>query len=123
MPTIRVFEPALCCSSGVCGVEVDQALVTFAADAAWMAAQGHAFVRHNLAQEPTLFAAESAIVALLYADGERALPAVLVDGELKMHGRYPTRAELASWVGIAFVAPTPRAPRRSLGVLPVMEST
>jgi hypothetical protein len=123
MPTIRVFDPALCCSSGVCGVEVDQALVTFAADAAWMAAQGHALVRHNLAQEPTLFAAEPAVVALLHADGERALPAFLVDGELRMNGRYPTRAELAAWVGLAYVAPAPRAPRRSLGVLPVMEST
>ena len=35
MKSIQVFDPALCCSSGVCGVEVDQALVTFAADIDW----------------------------------------------------------------------------------------
>jgi hypothetical protein len=31
--SIQVFDPALCCSTGVCGVNVDQALVTFSADA------------------------------------------------------------------------------------------
>ena len=32
MPTIHVFEPALCCNTGVCGPDVDQALVDFTAD-------------------------------------------------------------------------------------------
>ena len=32
MKTLQVFDPALCCSTGVCGVEVDLALVSFAAD-------------------------------------------------------------------------------------------
>ncbi len=35
MKTLQVFDPALCCSTGVCGVEVDQALVGFAADVDW----------------------------------------------------------------------------------------
>ncbi|MEI6758670.1 MAG: arsenic metallochaperone ArsD family protein, partial [Chlorobium sp.] len=30
MKKIQVFDPALCCTTGVCGVDVDQALVTFA---------------------------------------------------------------------------------------------
>ncbi|PLT17005.1 hypothetical protein CXP34_23250 [Ralstonia mannitolilytica] len=40
MKTIQVYDPALCCSTGVCGVEVDQSLVTFAADAEWAKQQG-----------------------------------------------------------------------------------
>jgi hypothetical protein len=28
-------EPTMCCSSGVCGADVDQALVIFSADVAW----------------------------------------------------------------------------------------
>ncbi len=30
MKKLEVFDPALCCSTGVCGTEVDQALVDFA---------------------------------------------------------------------------------------------
>jgi len=29
-----------------------------------------------------------------------ALPALLVDGELKCAGRYPTRAEIAGWCAL-----------------------
>ncbi|EIE43872.1 arsenical resistance operon trans-acting repressor ArsD, partial [Pseudomonas aeruginosa PADK2_CF510] len=32
MHLIQIYDPALCCSTGVCGVEVDQSLVTFASD-------------------------------------------------------------------------------------------
>lgn len=35
MSAIQIFDPALCCSSGVCGTQVEQGLVTFAADLAW----------------------------------------------------------------------------------------
>ena len=36
MKTIQIFDPALCCSTGVCGVEADQALISFAADVDWV---------------------------------------------------------------------------------------
>lgn len=32
MVSIQIFDPAMCCATGVCGVDVDQALVSFAAD-------------------------------------------------------------------------------------------
>ena len=35
MATIQIYDPALCCSSGVCGEDVDRALVNFSADADW----------------------------------------------------------------------------------------
>jgi hypothetical protein len=36
MGKIEVFEPALCCATGVCGEDVDQSLVTFSADSHWL---------------------------------------------------------------------------------------
>ncbi len=56
MTTIEVFEPALCCNTGVCGDDVDQALVTFSADLDWATANGGRVVRHNLANDPLAFA-------------------------------------------------------------------
>ena len=101
MTTIQVFDPPLCCSTGVCGVEVDQALVTFAADVDWLKSSGVTVERINLAQQPRAFAEHPAIRQLLQAQGEKALPAVLVDSELKMSGRYPSRDQLARWSGLA----------------------
>lgn len=100
MSTIQVFDPALCCATGVCGVDIDQALVTFAADVDWLKSQGVAIERVNLAQQPQAFAENPRVRQLLQTEGDKALPAVLVDGELKSHSRYPTRDELIQWAGL-----------------------
>ena len=36
MSKLEVFDPAMCCSTGVCGVDVDPVLVQFAADLQWL---------------------------------------------------------------------------------------
>lgn len=44
MRLIQVFDPALCCSSGVCGTDIDQNLVIFAGDAEWLKQQGDLYI-------------------------------------------------------------------------------
>lgn len=106
MKSIQIFDPALCCSSGVCGTEVDQKLVTFSADFEWAKGQGLAVERFNLAQQPTAFAENAAVKGFLERSGADALPLVLVAGEIALAGRYPTRDELKRWSG-ATLAPLP----------------
>ncbi|MEY4718827.1 MAG: hypothetical protein RL563_1445 [Pseudomonadota bacterium] len=101
MATIQVFDPALCCSTGVCGVEVDQQLVGFSADVDWAKQNGAAIERFNLAQQPMVFAENAVVKAFLERSGTDALPLILIDGEVALAGRYPSRTELARWTGIA----------------------
>lgn len=101
MKKIQVFDPALCCSTGVCGVEVDQLLVNFSADVAWAKKNGALVERFNLAQQPMAFAGNAVVKGFLERSGQEALPLTLVDGELALAGRYPTRGDLARWGGIA----------------------
>lgn len=98
---IQIFDPALCCSTGVCGVEVDQTLVRVAADVAWAAEHGVSIERFNLAQQPLAFAENATVKAFLERCGAQALPLVLVAGQIALAGRYPTRAELAQWGALA----------------------
>jgi len=99
MKKVQVFDPALCCSSGVCGNDVDQMLVDFSADADWAKQQGLTIERLNLAQQPIAFAENAAVKGLLERSGESALPITLVDGEVAFAGRYPSRDDLARWIG------------------------
>lgn len=101
MKQIQVFDPVLCCSSGVCGVDVDQSLVTFAADVEWARQKGAQLERFNLGRDPMAFAGNPAVKGFLERSGQQALPLTLVDGEVALAGRYPTRADLARWAGIA----------------------
>src|SRR5512144_1061298 len=100
MKIIQVFDPALCCSTGVCGVDVDQALVSFAADVDWAKQNGARIERFNLAQQPLAFVGNATVKAFLERSGQEALPLILVDGEVALAGRYPNRTELARWAGI-----------------------
>ena len=100
MKSIQVFDAALCCSTGVCGVEIDQSLVTFAADVEWAKQQGAQIERFNLAQQPMEFAQNPTIKSFLESAGAQALPVTLVDGQLVLAGRHPSRADLARWVGL-----------------------
>ena len=101
MKTIQVFDPSMCCSSGVCGVDVDQALISFSADVDWVKQHGVQVERFNLAQQPMAFAENAIVKSFLERSGQEALPLVLVDGEVALAGRYPNRAELARWADVA----------------------
>ena len=109
MKTIQIFDPALCCSTGVCGVDVDQALVQFAADVDWAKQQGATVERFNLSQQPLVFAENPIVRGYLERSGQEALPLVLLDGEVALAGRYPSRAELARWLGLS-IGLVPRKP-------------
>ena len=104
MPTIQIFDPALCCNTGVCGVEVDQQLVNFAADVDWARQNGAQIERFNLAQQPLVFARNAIVSAFLERSGDEALPLILVEGEAALAGRYPSRHQLAEWAGITAAA-------------------
>jgi len=82
MTTVTVYDPPMCCSTGVCGADVDQQLITFAADLDWLKNQGVTVRRINLSQEPTEFTINEEVNALIQASGSDDLPAILVDGKM-----------------------------------------
>ena len=101
MKNLQVFDPALCCSTGVCGADVDQALVDFSADVDWLKHAGGHIERFNLAQQPMAFADSAVVKGFLERSGAEGLPLILLDGEIAMAGRYPTRKEVARFAGIS----------------------
>ena len=99
MKKLEIYDPAMCCSTGVCGVEVDPALVQFAADLQWVAEQGVEVTRYNLGQAPQAFAANAAVIKEMKAGMDR-LPIVAVDGQIVATGVHLSRAQLAQKLGL-----------------------
>jgi hypothetical protein len=97
--TIRVFDPAMCCSTGVCGPSVEPDLARFAADVDWLQKQGVTVERFNLSQQPGVFA-ETAVVKEALARGTEVLPLVLVGDRIAVEGSYPSRETLAALAGV-----------------------
>jgi hypothetical protein len=93
MKKIEIYEPAMCCSTGVCGVDVDTVLAQFAADLQWVAEQGVEVARYNLSQQTQAFAANQNVVKEMDAGMDR-LPIVVVDGHIVSTGVYLSRPQL-----------------------------
>ncbi len=97
--TVRVFDPALCCFTGVCGPSIDSDLARFAADLDWLKQQGVVVERYNLAQQPGAFVEHAEVKAAL-SRGNEVLPLILVGDRIAVEGSYPSRETLAALAGV-----------------------
>lgn len=101
MTSLTIFDPAMCCSTGICGAEIDQKLVDFAGDLDWLKSLGVDVKRINLSQEPALFAKNNLVKSVLEKSGVDGLPVIIADDVLKSSGQYPARERLAEMVGLS----------------------
>ena len=106
MKTIQIYDKPMCCSTGICGPQVDPVLPRFAADLDAMKTAGHTVERYNLSQQPQAFIQNTEIHALLTTKGTDVLPVVMVNGRVVSRGIYPSREMLDLWTGPATVEPT-----------------
>lgn len=111
--TVEVYDPAMCCPTGLCGPGVDPALLQIARDLRWLEGHGVTVHRFGLTHEAQRFAANARVTGLLQAFGEGALPATLVNDVVLAHGRYPSRDEIVAVL----------APRGGAGSEPSADAT
>ena len=95
MSKVEVFDPAMCCPTGICGPGVDPALTQFAADLEWLKQQSVQVERYNLAQQPDKFVQNKAVLNAMGLAGDRCLPLILMDGQIVCQNGYPDRQELS----------------------------
>lgn len=107
MKTLRVYEPAMCCSTGVCGPSVDPDLVAFAGLLSQLASAGAQIERHNLAHEPQAFVRNPTVRTALESEGPGVLPLLLLDDAVFLRGRYPTASERRTLFQEALERPAP----------------
>jgi hypothetical protein len=112
--TLRVFDPAMCCSTGVCGPSVDPELARFSGDLEWLKSQGVAVERYNLSSEPGAFAEHAAVKQALER-GTDVLPLILVGDRVAVEGSYPSRETLAALAGVVVKRAESTAPKSASG--------
>lgn len=117
---LEVFDPPMCCSTGVCGTNIDPVLPRFAADLEWLKTQGVQVERYNLSQQPGAFVGNETVKAALHAEGSGCLPLILVDGRMVSRAAYPDRIALSGFVGAEVILDSTDTVKtgRMLNVLP-----
>jgi hypothetical protein len=97
MKMIQVYDPPMCCSTGVCGPTVDPVLPQFAGFLYQLKAHGVSVERYNLAQQPLAFIQNPKVKAFLDAEGAEKLPLIFIDGEVALQGAYPDHDLRVAW--------------------------
>jgi hypothetical protein len=105
MKSIQIYDPPMCCSTGVCGPDVDPDLAQFSALLKQLSAGGIAVERYGLGQQPMAFVQNPKVKALLETEGTEALPLIFWDGEIISKGQYPDAAERERWLQATGFAP------------------
>lgn len=100
MKKIEIFDPAMCCPTGVCGPSIDPELLRMATVVNSLQQKGVDITRHGLASEPQAFIANKTINDLLQKEGADILPVTLVDGAVAKTKEYPANEELSTWLCI-----------------------
>lgn len=116
MTKIEIFDPAMCCATGVCGPSVDPELTRVASAVFSLQQKGMEVIRYNLGSEPEPFVTNQKVNDLLMEKGPDCLPIVLVNGEVTKLADYPSNEELAEWTGVKIEELTHEKPKKKLNI-------
>ena len=100
MKKMKISEPAMCCSTGLCGVGVDPELLRISTVLDTLKKHGVSVDRFNLNNAPGEFVKSRAVNAYNNAKGPEGLPVTTLDDELVITGRYPTNEEFTKLLGL-----------------------
>lgn len=91
---LEIFEPSMCCESGVCGPEPDKALIDLQNLILLLKKAGIETKRYAINQAPMVFVQNQEVSSFIKANGPGKLPLVLLDGQIIQSECYPTLDEL-----------------------------
>lgn len=101
MRIVEIFDPAMCCATGLCGPNINPDLMRIAAAVEYLKRKGVTIARHNLRDEPQLYVSNQLVNRYLQEKGADGLPVTLVDGNITVEKGYPTNAQLSEWTGVS----------------------
>lgn len=101
MKEIKIFEPAMCCETGLCGVGVDPELLRISGVLNTLKKRGIVVERFNLSNAPQAFVDNKIVNDFINQYGVDHLPVTLVEGEIRVIGHYPSNEEFAEWLGLS----------------------
>lgn len=95
-----IFDPAMCCSTGVCGPSVNPELLRVATVLNTLKNKGIIVERYNLTSNPQIFVTNKIINEILMTKGVEALPIIMVNGKIVKMGSYPSNKEFCKLLNI-----------------------
>jgi hypothetical protein len=91
---VEVFEPPMCCPTGLCGPVLDTTLLDLGEAIVALQSEGHAVTRHMMTSDPQAFMRNREVYEAIRTRQLEVLPITVVRGRIVKTGAYPTLDEL-----------------------------
>lgn len=101
MKKMIIFDPAMCCSTGVCGPSVNPELLRISTTVNNLNNKGILVERYNLTSNPQIFVDNKTINELLMKKGVDVLPVTMLEGKIVKMGSYLTNEEICNLLEIS----------------------
>ncbi|MBT2731767.1 arsenite efflux transporter metallochaperone ArsD [Carnobacterium sp. ISL-102] len=100
MDKLTIYEPAMCCSTGVCGPSVDVDLIRITSVSQQIRKlDGKQLVRYNLTSNPNSFVRNQNVTKVMQEKGVDCLPVTVLNNETIVKiNEYPTNKEISEWL-------------------------
>ncbi|MDZ7634369.1 MAG: arsenite efflux transporter metallochaperone ArsD [Bacteroidales bacterium] len=92
---IEIFEPSLCCPTGLCGPEPDKSLIDLQNTIQILGKASVKVNRYAINQAPSEFMRNAEVRDFIIKSGPGELPVTLLDGKIIKTGNYASLDELA----------------------------
>ena len=101
MKTLKIYDPAMCCPTGVCGTSVDTKLLQLSNFINSLDKKMFEVKRYGLTTNPQEYVTNGEVSQLLNKEGVEVLPLIFLDDELLFKGYYPDVPQLSSKMGLS----------------------
>ena len=91
---VELFDPPMCCPTGLCGPTLDQTLVDVSEMVLTLQRENLRVERYQMASDPNAFLANAEVMKLVREKQMAALPIIVVHGKIIRSGGYPSLAEV-----------------------------
>ncbi|MFZ3070601.1 MAG: arsenite efflux transporter metallochaperone ArsD [Anaerolineaceae bacterium] len=91
---VEIYDPPMCCPTGLCGPTVDQTLLDFSEMILNLQKEGYQVERYQMATQSQAFLDNPMVMRLINEKQLSVLPIVTVRGQVLCEGRYPTSNEV-----------------------------
>jgi len=96
---IEIFDPPMCCPTGICGPTVDQALINLNEMIASLQKEGIQIDRYQMTSNPHAFLNNPEVMKLVQEKQMTALPITVISNKVIKSGAYPTLEEINLFLG------------------------
>ena len=95
---VELFDPPLCCPTGLCGPTLDQSLLDVSDMIVTLETEGLKVARYQMTGQPQAFLSNPDVMRLVREKQMAALPISVVRGQVVKVGAYPTLSEIKTYL-------------------------